>query len=233
MKKFIIIAFTITFSSMLFGQWNNLCFRDQFEVNYTNISLKTNTIYSNGENTFTNKFNNINFRGGGSWLFRKLCKEDGKFYIGDYWEIGFGVGIGKRITTPVAGTYDGTNFNVNFLFGLGIASHYRINDDFTLGLKWIGIGFDTYYDFTNNYPGFINVMTFIPTARYKAFQLGVGFGQSKLSKTIKDNFLVEGKFHLNESLNIVSRFQKGNSRFNTPGFSGRNVGISIGVGFVF
>jgi len=158
-----------------------------------NVNKENNDLINKSSSTYSKqKFYNVNFRGGGTFI-GKLINDESKFYIGDYWELGAGAGYGSKSGTANS-QYNGVTFNVLLGFYLGLASSYSFNDNLTIGLKVIGLGGDYYLDFDQN-PIYANGLTFHPTAQFKNFYASVGFGGRNYKGYPYKTF--EGEFRFN------------------------------------
>jgi hypothetical protein len=178
----IIISLFIVFNSLLI---NKVFSQNYCRLGFTNdingglssvkINKESNDLINSTNNTNSQqKFYNCNFRFGGSLIGSAIFKKDSKFFIGEYYQLGVGVGYGSK-SGNLNSQYNGTTFNVLLGFNLGLATCYSFNEELTVGLKVIGLGGDYYLDFDQN-PVYNNGLTFHPTAQYKNFYASFGFG---------------------------------------------------------
>lgn len=141
------------------------------------------------------KFHNVNCRFGGSLLGTLIFGYETKFFIGEYFDLGIGVGIGKKSGGTI---YDGTTFNMLLGGNLGFVTCYNINDDLTVGLKTILWGGDNYLDFDQNV-SFYNGRSFYPTVRLGQFQTSLGFGGRNQVKPVKKVPFIDAMLRYNFS----------------------------------
>jgi hypothetical protein len=175
-KQILFLAAQIVFCTTLMAQTANLGFRNDinggiFLVNYERASENRTTGLKDINGDI--RFYNVNFRFGGSLIGSLIFDSDSRIFIGDYMQLGLGMGMGKN--NDVNDTYAGTTFNLLMGLNLGGVVAYAINDELSVGLKVIGIGGDVYFDFDEN-PLYVNGLTFHPTAQYGPFLLSAGFG---------------------------------------------------------
>jgi hypothetical protein len=213
MKKLIVFVSICLLANTYYSQnYGRLGFVNDINggIFLVNIKKETNdlTTASNSTNAKIN-FYNVNFRFGGSLLGSLIFKEDSKFFIGEYYQVGFGTGYGNKSGTSNA-QYNGTTFNLLLGFNLGLASSFSISEDLTVGLKVIGLGGDLYFDFDQS-PLYANGLTFHPTAQYKNFYASFGFGgrtyKTNPYKTIDGEFRFNFKQDQSNSLYVGLRYQ--------------------------
>lgn len=195
------------------SQYSRLGFKNDINGGFYNVNYN-NEIYNNTINKIDNdaqiNFKNINFRFGGSLIGAAIFNDDSKFFIGDYYQVGLGMGIGNK-TGSLGSTYNGQTFNLLLGTNLGLASSYSFSEDFTIGLKVICIGGDLYIDYDRQ-PLYANGLTFHPTAQYKGFLLSAGFGgrtvKSNPYKTLDLEFRYNFSKERDRSMYIGVRYQK-------------------------
>lgn len=200
MKRNILILAFVAFTLNLVAQSANLGFRNDlnggiflvdYKRGYDNVTADTKEV--NGDI----RFYNVNFRFGGSLIGSLIFDSDSRIFIGDYEQIGFGVGMGKN--KDVNDVYAGTTFNLMVGCNLGAVAGYAINDELAVGLKVIAIGGDLYFDFDEN-PLYVNGLTFHPTVQYGPFLVSAGFGGREK----------EGKPY--KTLDLEARYNFGNDQ---------------------
>jgi hypothetical protein len=183
MKKLFTLLSISVLSLTCFGQYSRLGWTNDVQMQYDEMRYHT---YENNQKTEVLRFHNVNCRFAGSLIGTAIFENDTRFFIGEYFDLGFGVGIGKKHS----GTYAGTSFNMLLGANLGLVSCYNINDDLTVGLKYIAWGGDVYFDFDEG-AVFFNGMTFYPTVRYGKLQASVGFGGRKLKSINGDSKILD------------------------------------------
>lgn len=170
MKKHLLTLFILIGSLQLFSQYSRLGWTNEMIIQYDEMRYKRDS--PSMTTPIGLKFHNINCRFGGSLLGTLIFGYDTKFFLGEYFDVGFGVGIGKKTGGSI---YDGTTFNVLLGGNVGFVTSYSINDDVTVGLKTILWGGDMYFDFDEDV-SFYNGRSFYPTLRLGQLQTSVGFG---------------------------------------------------------
>lgn len=246
MKNLLFIsAFTLLSTSFLFSQ-GRLGFTNDinggiFQVVYKRLDqdMTSKVVDTNAHI----KFYNGNFRFGGSVIGTKIFEDsDSPFFVGEYIQFGLGFGIGTKYGNS---TYSGTTFNLLVGMNVGAVASYSLSDELTVGLKWIALGGDIYFDFDEN-AVYRNGMTFHPTAQYKNYWASVGFGGKKtkegdLYKTLD----IEARYNFSEdqeeSKYVGLRFQSNGYntvRANSDGsnsfkYSQSIVSMGIILGFYF
>jgi hypothetical protein len=194
MKKIITVSYLVIFS-IVNAQHASLGFRNNMNFALSMVNLKQNNVSLVSYSPTTSqkiKFYNVNMRAGGSLIGNKIFKEDSRFFIGEYLEMGLGVGYGKK-STLIANE---TTFNALFGGQLGAASYFAISDDITIGLKAIFLGADVYFDY-DVYPTYIHGLTFHPTVQFKRFFLTAGFGGRTRKNIPFKSFESEFRFNFN------------------------------------
>ena len=199
-------------------------------MNYNNVvnHYPSNVLYGDAQV----KYNNVNFRFGGS-LFGLLFKKESKFFIGDYYQVGVGVGWGTK-SGSFGKTYNGKAANLLLGFNFGIASSYSISEDLTIGIKVIGLGGDLYMDLDQQ-PKYMNGLTFHPTAQYKGFLLSIGFGGRNDFKTFDAEFRYNFSKDRSEGIYLGCRYQKNWAKYTDANYSYNqsinSTGLMIGYTF--
>jgi hypothetical protein len=230
MKKILFSSLLLALSTSFFGQYSRLGWTNDMQFHYDGMnyhdiqgSTKTKVIH----------FNNINFRFAGSMIGTLIFEKDTKFFIGEYFDVGFGVGMGEKF----GGTYDGKTFNMLMGMNIGLVSCYNVSDDLTVGLKYIWAGGDLYYDLDEG-ATFYNGNVLYPTVRVGALQASVGFGgrdQKKPSDTKTKVFESELRFNLSDDVETGwyagVRYRKSSLISTVPGADSRTrVGSFILMG---
>ena len=214
MKKHTVLIFICAFCTIKINAqtYGRLGFKNDLNggLYLVNINKSTDDLLSVTDNNFAKiKFYNANFRFGGSLIGSAIFNDDSKFFIGEYYQVGFGVGIGNKSGTYNS-QYNGTTFNLMIGFNLGMVTSYSFNENLTVGLKVIGLGGDLYFDFDQN-PIYANGLTFHPTAQFKNFYASVGFGGRNYKNNPYKTYEGELRYNFskdqNESLYVGMRYQ--------------------------
>lgn len=179
MKLRLLLTFVIcsSFIARVHAQVGRLGFTNDLNGSFAPINYRYTSETTNLDGTKTVSpdvkinFYNINFRGGGTLFAKSFAESDTKFWIGDYWQLGFGVGIGKSSGTK----YPGTTFNAMLGAQAGLASTYAIKQDFIVGVKVIFWGGELFYDI-DQVPVYQTSKMIYPTVQYKRFWASAGFG---------------------------------------------------------
>ncbi len=213
MKKLIGFAFISLLVNICYAQnYGRLGFTNDINggIYLVRIKKETNDLIKASNSTDAKiNFYNFNFRFGGSLIGPLIFDDDSKFFIGEYFQVGFGTGYGSKSGNSNA-QYNGSTFNLLLGFNLGLASSYSINEDLTVGLKVIALGGDLYWDYDQN-PLYANGLTFHPTAQYKNFYAAVGFGGRNYKgnpyRTIDGEFRFNFKQDQSNSFYVGLRYQ--------------------------
>ncbi|MES2589518.1 MAG: hypothetical protein V4622_11115 [Bacteroidota bacterium] len=233
-KVTLLIAIQVVFSTLLFSQTGRLAFTDDISGGLHQViyhrqeeNLNTGKIDTNAHI----KFYNGNFRFAGSIIGKKIFEDsDSPFYIGEYIQFNLGVGIGEKSGSS-GSTYNGKTFNLLVGFNVGAAASYSISEELTVGLKWIALGGDIYYDLDQN-PVYLNGMTFHPTAQYKNFWASAGFG-GKTSKEGDKYKTLDLEFRYNfsedqeESKYVGVRYQTNGYKTDSNSTSSNDGGVTF------
>lgn len=195
MKTKLLLSFLFIACFSSFAQYSRLGWTNEMVIQYEEMRYKRE---SPSYNTVGLKFHNVNCRFGGSLLGTLIFGYDTKFFLGEYFDVGFGVGIGKKSGGTI---YDGTTFNLLVGGNVGFVSSYSINDDITVGLKTILWGGDNYFDFDQGV-SFYNGRSFYPTVRVGQFQSSIGFGGREQKDPIKKVPFVDAmaRYHFSDDV---------------------------------
>lgn len=215
MKLKLLISFgcCLFFIHSISAQVGRLGFSNDLNGSFApiNYKYKAETVNTDGTRTTSPdikiNFYNVNFRGGGTLIAKGFAEGDTKFWIGDYWSLGFGVGMG----TGSGNKYPGTTFNAMLGAQFGLASTYAIKDDFIIGAKVIVWGGEIFYDI-DQVPVYQTSKMIYPTIQYKRLWASVGVGpKATYNREDYSRFDAEVKYTFKtdmvEAVYIGARFQ--------------------------
>jgi hypothetical protein len=93
MKKTIQTLILAAITSCGFGQYSRLGWTNEMQIQYERMSMNA---YVQDTKTEILDLHNFNILFGGSLIGTAIFDSDTKFFIGDYYSLGFGVGMGKK-----------------------------------------------------------------------------------------------------------------------------------------
>lgn len=240
-KQITFFLASIVFCTTLMAQSANLGFRNDmnggvFLVNYKQSSENKSTGVKEIDGDI--RFYNVNFRFGGSLIGNLIFDEGSRLFIGDYTQIGLGMGIGKNNNADDDDVYAGRPFNLLLGCNLGAVAAYAINEELAVGIKVIAIGGDLYTDLDESML-FVNGLTFHPTVQYGPFWLSAGFGgREKEGKPYK-TFDLEARYNFTadqeESVYVSLRYQSNKYDDDRDGYrySQKISSVGLSLGFFF